>query len=208
VPAPLFHLIRTAEANRWSVSAALTSQQRDRLGDILALEPVADALDALEGHAPVLAGLTVLLTELDGTSTEYRGPALYFAEDLPLWSNDIAEILARPREALTVPELAWIRHVSPDQLPIAVVRSDSGEVVSVCHSARSTPEAAEAGVETARNYRGYGYAPAVVLAWAAAVLDEGRLPLYSTDWTNRASRSVARKLGRVIYGEDCHVTVS
>jgi hypothetical protein len=34
----------------------------------------------------------------------------------------------------------------------------------------------------------------------------GSLPLYSASWTNRASISVARKLGLVLYGEDVHWT--
>jgi hypothetical protein len=44
----------------------------------------------------------------------------------------------------------------------------------------------------------------VVAGWAAAVRAEGRLPLYGTSWANRASRGIARNLGLVLYGEDCH----
>jgi predicted GNAT family acetyltransferase len=75
-------------------------------------------------------------------------------------------------------------------------------LASVCFSARNTPVAAEAGVDTVEEFRGRGYAPAVVAAWARAVRQEGRVPLYSTSWDNLASRSVARKLGLVMYGAD------
>jgi len=82
------------------------------------------------------------------------------------------------------------------------VRNEQGGVVALCHSARSTPGAAEAGVETASAYRGRGFAGAVVSRWAVAVRAEGRVPIYSTQWTNHASRAVARKLGLMPFGED------
>jgi predicted GNAT family acetyltransferase len=81
-----------------------------------------------------------------------------------------------------------------------------GQVVSVCYSARSGPEAAEAGVETAAAYRGQGLAAIATAAWGAAVRHSGRLALYSTAWENKASQGVARKLGLLLYGEDFHIT--
>ena len=89
----------------------------------------------------------------------------------------------------------------PDRQPcLAIVRE--GRLASICFSARNTPDAAEAGLETMEAFRGHGYATAVTAAWAQAVRAEGRIPLYSTDWDNRASRAVARKLGLVLYGAD------
>src|SRR6266851_4539878 len=49
---------------------------------------------------------------------------------------------------------------------------------------------------------GRGFAPRVTSAWAAAIRSSGRIPLYSTSWTNSASRAVARKLGLVQYAVD------
>jgi predicted GNAT family acetyltransferase len=89
----------------------------------------------------------------------------------------------------------------PSRLPCLATVVD-GRLASLCLSARNTPIAAEAGVETLDEFRGRGYAPAVVAAWARAVREEGRIPLYSTSWDNLASRSVARKLGLVLYGAD------
>lgn len=66
--------------------------------------------------------------------------------------------------------------------------------------------ALEAGVETARPYRGRGYAARVVAAWAREVRDMGRVPLYSTSWKNEASRAVARKLALICFGNDLHIT--
>ena len=156
----------------------------------------------MEGRAPILGASSVAGQEALPIAG-YRGPAFRFP-DRPSAGAGVRELLRDPGSSQTAPELAWIREVRPFQLPLAVARNPSGEVVSVCHSARATARAAEAGVETAAGYRGRGLAGDVVLAWAAAVLAEGRLPLYSTQWCNHASRAVARKLGLIMYAEDYH----
>ena len=69
--------------------------------------------------------------------------------------------------------------------------------MSLGFSARLSERVAEAGVNTLEAYRGRGYAPTVVAAWAHAIRATGRIPLYSTSWDNHASRTVARKLGLV-----------
>jgi hypothetical protein len=66
--------------------------------------------------------------------------------------------------------------------------------VSVCFCARQSAAAAEAGLETAERFRGRGLGPRVTAAWALAIRASGRLPLYSTSWSNEASLAVARKL--------------
>jgi RimJ/RimL family protein N-acetyltransferase len=80
------------------------------------------------------------------------------------------------------------------------------EAVSVCASVRRTGAGHEAGVETVPAHRGRGYAAQVTLAWAAAVRALGRVPLYSTSWSNERSRAVARKLGLICFGSDLHIT--
>jgi len=71
---------------------------------------------------------------------------------------------------------------------------EDGAAVSLCHSARLTDRAAEAGVETLDVYRGRGYASVVVAGWAHAIQATGRIPLYRTSWDNLASQAVARRL--------------
>ncbi|WP_282942615.1 kasugamycin N-acetyltransferase AAC(2')-IIb [Paenibacillus sp. RC67] len=72
--------------------------------------------------------------------------------------------------------------------------------VSICRSVRITSRAHEAGLETLDEYRGRGYAAAVVAGWAKAVRIAGGIPLYSTSWENLASQSVARKSALAFYG--------
>ena len=98
----------------------------------------------------------------------------------------------------------WIPDVSASQPMFALVAD--GHAVAVCCSVRRTSAAHEAGVETVPAYRGRGYAAQVVTAWARAVRNMGRVPLYSTSWQNEASLAVARKLGLVHFGSDLHIT--
>jgi hypothetical protein len=133
----------------------------------------------------------------------WSGPAFTFAARLP------ATLETTFIDASTAPLLeamlpAWLPDVSTCQ-PMVVFVVD-GKAVSICASVRITDEAHEAGVDTARAYRGRGYAAHVTAAWAYAVREIGGVPLYSTSWTNSASRSVAQKLSLIHFGNDLHIT--
>ncbi len=106
---------------------------------------------------------------------------------------------------LLSPEFAWLADELTVRNPVMAVIVD-GATASVCFSARSTPAASEAGVETLPEHRGRRYAGAVTVAWAAEVQRQGRIPLYSTSWTNHASRRVAARLGLIQYATDFHIT--
>ena len=88
----------------------------------------------------------------------------------------------------------WTPDEIPDRSPIVGIRVD-GQVVSVCFCARRSDIAAEAGVETAVQYRGRGFASKVTAAWARLIHDSDRVALYSTSWNNAPSLQVARNLG-------------
>jgi RimJ/RimL family protein N-acetyltransferase len=95
----------------------------------------------------------------------------------------------------------WLADEFSIRQPIsAIIRNDVA--VSICYSARLTPAAAEAGVDTATAHRGQGFAVSVVAAWAEAIRRMDRIPLYSTSWDNIASQRVARKLGLIMYGAE------
>ncbi|HDR8028757.1 TPA: GNAT family N-acetyltransferase [Bacillus cereus] len=87
---------------------------------------------------------------------------------------------------------------------MAIVKNE--KVVSVCCSARSTPVAAEASVETLAEFQGNGYGTDGVTAWAISIQEEKSIPLYSTSWNNYASQAVGRKLKLINYGMNLHIT--
>jgi hypothetical protein len=204
VSPPLLHLVRTAAGNRWLLSAALNESVRAEVEAALTVEPVVTALSELEPSAPVLRGVRELLAKGNVPLSEERGPTFLFPPSMTAATSS-AEELGDVRELRTVPELEWLRRITARERPVFVCRNPEGEVVSLCHSSRSTPRAAAAGVETAPAYRGNGLAVQVVAAWAEAVRGQGRVAIYGTSWTNGASRSVASKLGLVMYGEDYHL---
>lgn len=130
-----------------------------------------------------------------------------------LWADSGDASVAHPREPardpFDPPGLPGLPDLPdrPDPRPatdcFAIVRG--GRIVSACWTSRFLPGvAAEAGVETRSLERGQGHALRVVSAWASAMRQSGVEPLYSTAWSNAASRAVARKLGLVPYGEDLH----
>ena len=133
----------------------------------------------------------------------WAGPAFTFPARLTQ-AHDATFIDASTAPLLESVLPAWIPDVSTCQ-PMVVFVVD-GKAVSICASVRITDEAHEAGVDTAPSYRGLGYAVRAATAWANAVRDLGRVPLYSTSWTNTASRSVARKLSLIHFGNDLHIT--
>jgi RimJ/RimL family protein N-acetyltransferase len=78
--------------------------------------------------------------------------------------------------------------------PWAIATID-GAPVSMCHSARLSERGAEAGVWTAPEHRGRGYAAAVTADWAALLAPSGRHLFYSTSADNASSQRVAARLG-------------
>jgi hypothetical protein len=87
---------------------------------------------------------------------------------------------------------------------IALVRDN--RAVSICRGVRIASGAHEAGLETLDNYRGRGYAGAVVAGWAQAVREMDAWPLYSTLGENQSSQRVARKLALSLYGVNFTIT--
>lgn len=195
-PAPRLFLGRTASRHIYRLGQAVPDGLAHRLAEVIEREPLTgdlrtppagvDALrEALAGHAPI-AG--------EGGGPAYRFP----------------DALVRPPDV--IPITADDAHLVQDTFPwvilagwqpcFAMVRD--GAAVSVCFSSRIGTQAAEAGVNTLPEFRGRGYATAVTAAWGAAIRDRGRIPLYSTAWDNRASQSVARRVGLTMYGADMY----
>ena len=185
---PLFSLIRSREKCTWAVRADVAPDVADELDGLAGEEPPVEDLRQAPVHAERYKSL------LEGRVDS--GPSFVFPERI-----------ARPAGVLVIEDVdvlsrhfsGWTASEIPGCGPIVGVLAD-GYAVSVCFSARRSDEAAEAGVETAVDWRGRGLAARVTAAWALAVRESGRIPLYSTSWSNGASLAVARKLGLVRFG--------
>ncbi len=199
VPPPRFHMLRTREGNSWLLRHDLPAELASDLEQALAREPV---LADFERTPPNLALVQSVLARQASPAREYRGPAFAFPDALP--RVEAAETIGQPNNPRFQGPFAWVRSAGVRAQPITA-RFDDGVAVSVCHSARSSARAAEAGLETEPSHRRQGHAAAVTAAWAAAVRSGGRVPLYSTSWRNAASLAVARRLGLVLYAEDWHI---
>ena len=149
------------------------------------------------------AAMVELLATEQPIENIYFGPAFRFPDAL-VSPPEVIEISPSNTHLLS-PEFAWLADELTVRNPVMAVVVD-GATASVCFSARSTPAASEAGVETLPEHRGRRYAGAVTVAWAAEVQSQGRIPLYSTSWTNHASRRVAARLGLIQYATDFHIT--
>lgn len=198
-PAPRLFLGRSLAGNLWRFRDDVPDDLTATLEPLLLREPVMSCLDAL----PIVQ--TELIAELarhQPIAEIYSGPAWRFPDEMPA---------TRRAVPVTTADAGVLRPNYPilaEHLPVmspCVVIIDAGMAVSVCFSARISPQVAEAGLDTVVAARGRGYGPDVVAVWAAAVRAAGQIPLYSTSWDNVASRRVAEKLGLVQYGVDVSI---
>lgn len=212
-PPPRFHLVRTRLGVIWRFAFDLRAEQVRALARYAALEPACALDDALPPPPPDrLEPMRRVLEAEAPLDVVAGGPAYRFADGpsaaAALESRAVgAEVAARPDD----PRLdAWAEALGERAealraaVPVAVSTFE-GRIVSSSRVARGDPKRwVEAGVETVASARGRGHAPRCVAAWALAVRAEGGQPLYSTAWSNRASRRVAAKLGLELYAEDWH----
>jgi len=193
-PGPRFSLIRGKTQCAWAVHADI---EEERAADLYALareeQPTSDFRDA-----PLHADRYVSLV---GGRVDW-GPAFTFPDVIPA-----------PADVVVINDLSQLKENfqgwTADELPgcspiLAVV--EGAHAVSVCFCARQSKVAAEAGLETARRFRGRGLGPRVTAAWALAIRASGRLPIYSTSWSNESSLAVARTLGLQACASDWSLT--
>lgn len=193
ISGPMFYLIRGKRDRTCAVRSDVPLHIAQEL-EALAREepPIADFRDA-----PVNAERYLSL--VDGRVDS--GPAFQFPAEIATTSGIV---FVEDKSQLDCNFAGWTQDEIPYRTPI-VALIEEGHAVSVCFCARRTNVAAEAGVETAPDFRGRGFAPRVVGAWALAIRASGRVPLYSTSWTNHASLAVARKLGLVPYASTWNI---
>ena len=198
-PAPRFFLGQTTEGSEWWFRADLTADT------IHSLEAACAAVPTLLHAEPSpdrLAPFRAILERSAPVQATWAGPVFRFP-DRPAEAPSSVRITRANAELLTPYLESWSDDVARGQTLYAVVIGR--KAVSVCASVRESA-AHEAGVETAPAFRGNGYAARAVSAWAAAVRQMNRVPLYSTSWTNTASLAVARKLNLVQFAADLHFT--
>lgn len=94
---------------------------------------------------------------------------------------------------------------APEEYPGVVHDGDSyqievdGQAVSRAWTGFESDDAAELVVEALSDYRRQGYARQVAAAWAAGVMQAGRVAFYSYLADNEGSAALARSLGVVEY---------
>lgn len=200
--APRFFFGRTKEGNLWRFRDDLIEEVVEKLERLADSEPVTSDLTSAHHN---LESFVRALSGDSGASAVHSGPAYYFPRELPVPRN--VSPISRAEIAL-LKRLGWdletLEKEFDGRTPYLAIVED-GAAVSLCFSSRLTDCAAEAGLETDPAYRGSGYAPRVVAAWAVEVRSSGRVPLYSTSWDNYASQAVARKLGLIQYATDLSI---
>jgi RimJ/RimL family protein N-acetyltransferase len=189
--APLFTLIRGTSNVAWGVRGDVPGEVADELDRLAGDEPPLRHFQAPPLHADKylsLAGGQIV-----------SGPAFRFPDEIAQPTDitlvDRLDLLERHFRGWIAEEISWCA-------PIVAVM-DGGYPVGVCFCAtRDSAPAVEAGLETAAAFRGRGLAARVAAAWAFAIRTSGRIPIYSTRWSNTASLAVARKLGLIQYASD------
>ena len=183
-------LIRDRSACAWAFDVDVPAHLANDLVELARTEPPVGEFTDPPRHANSYVAL--LGGRID------CGPVFTFPATLPVASGIVA---ITDLSQLERHFRGWRSDELPGCSPILGIVED-GHAVSVCFCARRSDVAAEAGLETAVNFRGRGLAAQVAAAWAGAIRDSGRLPLYSTSWSNGASLAVARKLELSACGTD------
>ena len=202
-PAPRFFLGRTGEGNIWRFRNDLPKNTLVKLDRLAAAEPVSRKLD--ENSVYFHDYLMILAADTRSPGT-WSGPAFRFPRHYGVKRSQkrIVEIQKHNAHYLEKGYPDMIGELDLRKPVFALV--EAGVAVSICCSARATEKAAEAGIETLEQSRGRGYAPEVASMWAEKIRESGRIPLFSTSWSNRASMRVAGKLHLKQYGVDAHMT--
>lgn len=198
--APRFFLGRTPEGSAWWFRHDVDRELVAALETLCRSESVRYHTEAVPGSA---APFVDRISRRGDVQNVWQGPAFCFPEALS-GGGGAVRVTKANAEVLAPRFEDWLGDVSED-VPMAAVLED-GKAVSICCSVRLTSEAHEAGVETHEDFRGRGHGAAATAAWARAVREMDRMPLYSTSWDNRASRALASRLGLIQFGVDLHIT--
>jgi hypothetical protein len=149
------------------------------------------------------APYVAVLSRRGPVKSRWSGPSYRFGVFGRI-SNDTVRVNGGNADLLYPHFEDWYGEIEDRQPFLALV--EDGHAVAICRSVRITPDAHEAGVETATAYRRRGCAARLVPEWAQEVAGLKAIPLYSTSWRNVASRNLAGALGLIQYGSVVQLT--
>ncbi|MGH7695115.1 MAG: GNAT family N-acetyltransferase [Gemmatimonadaceae bacterium] len=196
-PAPRFFFGRTPNENAWWFRHDVDAALADDLRRLCESQPT--GIEIVDAEAFVAR-----LSREEPVLKTWTGPAYHFPATLASTDTNVVRVTADNATLLSPYLEDWLGDVATC-VPMTAALED-GKAVSVCASVRITPRAHEAGVDTNRDFRQRGHATRAVNAWARAVRELDRVPLYSTSWNNTASRALANRLGLIQFGSDLHIT--
>lgn len=165
-PSPRFFFGRTKSGNLWRIRHDVPQNIAGKLEELAVSEALNDDLAAMP---------TNLSAFLEALQTDHSpipvtgGPAYRFPAEIPTPTNVVR---------ITRSSIHFLRRMTTDLREIEEefdqreprsVMIEDGAAVSICNSARLTDQVAEAGVDILEEYRGRGYAPLVVAAWAQTI---------------------------------------
>ncbi|MEH6935739.1 GNAT family N-acetyltransferase, partial [Bacillus sp. JJ783] len=159
--APRFFLGRTREGNIKRYHYNLDSEMISKIEKLI-LE--------CSNHIEITKIIKVLNDERT-VENIWVGSAYMFPNNLNKPTRAI-QITEKNKELLRENFPNLIEQMEWRQPYFAIVENE--QVVSICCSARSSPEASEASVETLAEFQGNGYGSDVVTAWAISVKEEKR----------------------------------
>lgn len=192
--APLLYILRTTDAVLCRSHAVISDAAAAQM-QTLAEAPRGRPGKWAEDYARYLS----LMKPIAAVTAIRAGPLYAFPDDAPAISGCVA-IDRTNLKLLEGPLNEWIEDAEHGVPMVAAVVHR--RAVSVCASVRVSATVHCAGVETAPDYRGQGFAPRVVAAWAKMVRASGAEPFYATTFDNLASQAVARRLGLNLIGSE------
>ena len=194
---PRFYLARSAGSVLFFADRSVATHVIQELESLVQHEP---GVEKFAHCLPKFDAEYRQLLSIESDQASNNGPVYAFPLELSELSANVVAIDTGNAKLLEKYLPQWLPDVGHRAPFWAVICED--HAVAVCASVRITAASHEAGVETHPTFRNHGYARDAVNAWAKAVKERGAVPVYSTDWSNTASKAVAQKLGLRFIGVD------
>jgi hypothetical protein len=200
---PRFWMAGCATGSRFLLHEDVSASTAAKVAELMQDEPPLATINAAPRHL-------ARYIELLGTEKESRGINYALPEDVSIacsaqriWSGtDEGDRLLAALASSGMPHgLYAMGFINTGEFwPPWCALLEDGVVASVCFAARLGKRGADAGVATAPEFRGQGYAAAVTPGWAAHPALAGRVLGYSTTVDNVSSQRVVERLGLRMIG--------